>query len=339
MQVKSNVKNLINHVALVLDGSGSMASLKNHVITIADQLVETLAEKSKETDQETRVSLYVFEDRGDIQCHTFDKDVLRMPSLKGLYRTVGQTPLIDATLKSVDDLKQTAVLYGDHAFLIYVLTDGAENASTNKAATLEAAIKKLEDNWTLACFVPNNASASEAKRWGFPNENVQIWEASQKGLREVGETITRTVSSYYTMRSQGVRGSRNLFTMDLGKLSTTKLAKKLKPLNFGQYRLLDVKQDTPIAEFIETELRRPYKLGEGYYQLVKPEKVQAQKGVAIFHKKKYELYAGDAARQMIGLPDYEVKVGPEFNQDFDIFIQSTSTNRKLLAGQKLVVMS
>jgi hypothetical protein len=40
------------------------------------------------------------------------------------------------SLKSLDDLEQTATLYGDHAFLAFVLTDGQENSSRNAPATL-----------------------------------------------------------------------------------------------------------------------------------------------------------------------------------------------------------
>jgi len=339
MKATSEVKNLINHVALVVDGSGSMAAFSDAVIKIGDELVGQLAQKSKDTDQETRISLYVFEDADVIHCHTYDKDVLRMPSLKGLYRTVGRTPLVDATIKAIEDLKQTAVLYGDHAFLAYVLTDGAENASRHNGASLKKLIENLGSNWTTACFVPGKAEALAARSFGFPVENVQIWETSGKGIREVGETIRRTVDTFYTMRSAGVRGSRNLFALDINALSKTDLSAQLTPLHFGQFRLYDVETDIPIAEFVESKTNRPYRLGEGYYQLIKPEKVQPQKDVAIYHKHKHQLFVGAAARQLLKLPSHEVKVGPESNPDFDIFIQSGSVNRKLLKGQKLVVMS
>ena len=90
---------------------------------------------------------------------------------------------------------------------------------------------------------------------------------------------------------------------------------------------------------MESKLKRAYRLGEGYYELVKSEKIQSKKQVAIFDRKRSELYTGAAARQLLGLPDQEVKVAPGYHKDFDIFVQSTSINRKLIAGQKLIVMS
>lgn len=41
---------------------------------------------------------------------------------------------------------------------------------------------------------------------------------------------------------------------------------------------------------------------------------------------------------MLGLPDFEVKVNPASYGQYDIFVQSTSVNRKLIKGTKLLVL-
>jgi len=331
------IDNYINHIAMVLDGSGSMSGLARQVVEVADQQVAYLAKRSQETNQETRVSLYVFEDRNQIVCHVYDKDVLRLPSLSGLYRVKGQTPLIDATIKAIDDLEQTATLYGDHSFLVYVLTDGEENASSAKPYDLSARIERLPEEWTLACFVPNQLSKREAKQFGFPAENIAIWDTT-KGLKEVGESIRRTTDAYFTMRSSGGRGTKNLFSIDAGALTKSVVKRELQKLGPGQFRIYAVKEDVPIADFIEAKTRRAYKLGEAFYQLTVPVKVQASKEIALYHKKEHAVYKGENARQLLGLPDCEVKVKPAETPDFDIFVQSTSVNRKLLAGTKLLLL-
>ena len=118
---------LINHVALVLDASTSMSHLRNKVVQVADEQIAYLARRSKELDQETRVTVYVFAD--EAECVIYDKDVLRLPSISQYYQPGGMTALLSATLKSQRELAQTAQLYGDHSFLTFVLTDGQENAS------------------------------------------------------------------------------------------------------------------------------------------------------------------------------------------------------------------
>lgn len=333
-----STNNYINHIAMVLDGSGSMRSLEKQIVKVADAQIEYLAQRSKETDQETRVSLYVFENADKIACHVYDKDVLRLPSLKGLYKTSGNTPLIDATMKAIGDLGQTATLYGEHSFLVYVLTDGQENASLSRPEALNKQISSLPPEWTLACFVPNQVCKHDAKKFGFPNDNIAIWDADAKGIAEVGEVIRRTSDSFFTMRSKGVRGTRSLFTMDVGSLSKTVVAKSLNRLTASKYQRLKVDRDVRIDEFVQARTGRPYSIGSAYYQLTVPVKVQSGKQIAIYSKKDNSVYVGDDARRLMGLPDYEVKVNPAATPDFNIFIQSTSVNRKLLAGTELLII-
>lgn len=332
------VDNYINHIAMVIDGSGSMQRHSAEVVAVADQQVAYLAERSKETGQETRVSLYVFEDRHNIRCHAYDKDVLRLPSLKKLYHACGvETPLIHASLKAISDLEKTATIYGDHSFLVYVLTDGKENAGGNPAA-LKLKIDNLPEEWTLACFVPDQLSKREAKQYGFPADNIAIWN-TDAGVSEIGDSIRQATDSYFTMRSTGTRGTKNLFTLNTGAVKKTVVSKALNKLGPGQFRLLPVKSDTAIAPFIEKATRRPYKIGEAYYQLTVPVKVQAAKEIALYHRKDHSVYKGAEARTILGLPAYEVKVQPAECKDFDIFIQSTSVNRKLLAGTRVLLLS
>lgn len=329
-------QNYINHIAVVIDSSGSMWNRGDDVLKVVDSQIAYLAQRSKELDQETRITLYTFDTR--TKCIVYDKDVLRMPSLRGLYRPDGQTALIDATLQTIVDLKQTPELYGEHAFLIYVVTDGAENASRSKASALTTAIDKLADNWTLACFVPNAIGVSEAKKFGFPKDNIAIWDAtSAKGVEEAGARMRSTSESFMTARSKGIRGYKNLFSLDVDKLSKTAVH-KLDKLGPGQFRRSQVGIDGRIDQFVEALTKRPYRLGEAFYQLTKPVDVQPQKVVALYEKKTHSVYTGAQARTLLGLPDYTVKVSPSAHPDFDIFIQSTSMNRKLFGGTYVLVL-
>ena len=50
-----------------------------------------------------------------------------------------------------------------------------------------------------------------------------------------------------------------------------------------------------------------------------------------------EIYAGKDARKMIGLPDNSnARLHPGDHKNYDIFIQSSSVNRKLVAGSAVV---
>lgn len=41
---------------------------------------------------------------------------------------------------------------------------------------------------------------------------------------------------------------------------------------------------------------------------------------------------------MIGLPDMAVRVKPDYNPDYSVYVQSTSINRKLIAGTKYLYL-
>lgn len=335
------IENIINHIVLVLDASASMTYIKNDLIKVADNQIAYLAQRSKELDQETRITVYTFEGGygwggANINCLVYDKDVLRMPSIAGLYKIGGNTPLIDATVKAMSDLKETPERYGEHSFLVYVLTDGQENASKATPSHLLNVIEALPDNWTLATFVPDQIGVSEAKRFGFPKDNIAVWDTSDsKGIQEVGRKIRETTENFMQARSQGVRSVKNLFTMSDPTLS--QINAHMTPLHFGQFRLLDVKEKQRIDSFVERSLMRPYKLGEAYYQLSKPETIQPQKEIVIVGKQ--GAYTGRDARKLLNLPDVHVKVRPNHNPDYEIFVQSTSTNRNLMPDTKLLIMS
>lgn len=347
------IQNIINHIVLVLDASSSMiGTAATQLVKVADNQIAYLAQRSKELDQETRVTVYQFGSEGNeadhrrnswnrppskIECLVYDKDVLRVPSIAQVYHAWGNTPLIDATVLALEDLAMTPEKYGEHSFLVYVLTDGKENDSTYTTTTLASKINDLPDHWTLAAFVPDQIGVHEAKRFGFPAQNIAVWDATTvAGVEEVGGTIRQATENFMQARATGVRGTRNLFNLAAPKLAEVR--SKLEALHPGQYRLFNVgSQPARIDEFVEEQTRRAYKRGEAYYQLVKREEIQVQKQIAIMGAK--GLYVGKDARDLLGLPDHKVHVSPSDSPEYDVYVQSTSNNRKLVPGQKLLVLS
>lgn len=332
--------NFINHIAILLDASSSMTEDNKHlgVIKVTDTLIADLAQKSKDMDQETRVSIYTF--AYDVECVIFDKDVLRLPSIQDLYKPYGMTPFIDATIKSQDDLAKTAQMYGDHAFLTYVITDGKENYSKYRAYDLADLLGKQPENWTVACFVPDQQGVRDAKRFGFPSDNIAVWDStSADGVVEVGKTITQATDTYMTMRASGVRGSKTLFSTSLGDVNKKTIKEaKLKALPKNKYQLLDVDESAPIREWVQGK-GITYVLGIAFYQLTKRETIQSQKNIAVMEKKTGKVFTGAEARNVLGLPVEDVRVSPDFNPDFDVFVQSTSVNRKLVPQTKLLILN
>ncbi|MCC0100411.1 VWA domain-containing protein [Streptomyces flavotricini] len=344
----SGKQNYINHVALVLDASSSMSHLSGKVVEVADQQIAYLARRSQELDQETRVTVYAFADK--VECVIYDKDVLRMPSLKQLYRAGGMTALLAATLKSQRELAQTAQLYGDHSFLTFVLTDGQENAShrcpdapSRSARDLVQAVATMietqQDNWTLAVLVPDQMGKREAMQCGFPKDNIAIWDAtSTQGLEEAGQVILKATENFMVGRTKGIRGTKAVFSTGAEVVNKETIAAAgLAPVDPSQYQLVSVARNAAIREWV-IECGQNYRTGCAFYQLSKSERIQARKQIAVLEKKTDQVYTGPEARALLGLPDSEVRVKPDHNDDFTIFVQSTSVNRKLVPNTRLLVM-
>lgn len=345
----SGVQNYINHVSLVLDASSSMSHLSGKVVEVADQQIAYLARRSEELDQETRVTVYVFADK--VECVIYDKDVLRMPSLKQLYRVGGMTSLLAAAMKSQRELAQTAQLYGDHSFLTFVLTDGQENAShrcpdapSRDPRELVRAVAEMietqEDNWTLAVLVPDQVGKREAMQCGFPKDNIAVWDAtSTRGLEEAGQVIREATEKFMVGRTKGIRGSRAVFSTG-GKAvnKDTIAAAGLTPVDPSGYQLIPVTREAPIRAWV-TESGHTFRTGGTFYQLSKSEKIQARKQIAVLEKSTDRVYTGPQARTLLGLPDSEVRVRPDHNDEFTIFVQSTSVNRKLVPQTRVLLMA
>jgi hypothetical protein len=327
------IQNLINHISLVVDKSGSMSG--KPVVKVFDTELKRLKQRSVELGQETRISIYLFDDH--IECLTFDMDVMRFETLTGHYRLGGSTALIDATLKSIEDHKKLPVMYGDHAFLQYVLTDGQENASKKGRFELSGELALLPDNWTTACLVPNPVGVSEAKKFGFPAESIAIWDAvSSAGLEKAGKQFSTAMDNYMTMRASGVRGTKSFFTMDSSGITRSAASAQLVTLKPSEYTLLRVNKEGPIREYIES-WKIPYVIGSAYYQPTKKVKIQDHKNLLIQDVKNGKVYEGDNLRQLLGLPDQTVEVDPGQHKDWRVFVQSTSVNRKLFPNTYVLV--
>lgn len=106
----------------------------------------------------------------------------------------------------------------------------------------------------------------------------------------------------------------------------------------GRFQVLDVDQPCSIKDFVEDNGLR-FRVGRGFYEFIKTVLVQEQKEVVLQHKVSGDLFCGDKARDMIGLPlGQRGRINPRSAQlsDYTVFIQSTSWNRKLLGHTKFL---
>lgn len=338
---QSGQANYINHITVVGDESSSMTRHTDAFNQVYDNLIEHLVERSRHHAQETRVTTYLFNSTSGIRCVTYDKDVLREVTMKGRYRPAGMTPLVKATLLSIDDQRLIPQKYGSHAFLTFVITDGQENQGGN-GRTLHDRIVTAPANETYAVFVPDQHGVFEAKQYGFPGDNISVWDTTRTaGVENVGATMRAAAETFMEGRTYGIHGYGGVASASAAGLfkvrdfSASEIQAAAVPLTRGSYFFLDVSAKERIDEFVSRETKKPYEPGRSFYQFMKTETIQPSKRIAV--ELNGDVYTGPGARKVLGLPDGTSVRAKDVRKDgMTVFVESKSYNRNLIPGTRLL---
>lgn len=347
---------LKNHYAILLDASDSMSRHANAVIKVTDALVRDLADQSVKHGQETRISLYRFADTDEVECLIFDVDVMRLPSIAELYKLGTMTALIQASRLALEDFQLLTEKYGDHGFFLWLVTDGLENDSSfADREWLQDYLKNRPDNLSIAALVPDAAARDEMAKIGFPTGNITTWNIhSATGIADVAKKISTATTSYMTTRATRTTGSRSSTSIfEVQPIAAQDVvASGIRPLEHSKYLRLRVTASTPglktnklnlrivaMSDFIRSE-GHTYRGGSHFYQLREGRRttIQANKTIAVVHKKTSLVYYGADARALLKLPAHDVKVTAAKDDEHTIFVQSTANNRNVYVGDEVFTL-
>ena len=335
-----DTRTIKNEFALAIDESSSMDPHTRTVPDVVDGLIAHLAKQSQAMQQETRISVYAFNSRGTDRCLVFSTDVLRVPSIRGMYQPQGLTALVDCTCLAIDDLQMIPTKYGENSFWVDAITDGMENHSRHPER-LRTLLPGLPEEWTVTAHVPDKRGVDFAVKNGFHPENVQLWDPSGS-FEQIGQSLRDSADRFMAGRAQGVRGYSRGGLFNFATVNVSDVERNLVPLTKGSYTIEENTTVQPISirEFVPMAAKVEYHAGVAFYEYgEKSVKVQKTKQVFVQTRgKKGPVYGGPAARQLLGLPDYEVTVQRASFPDYSIFVQSTSYNRKILPGQRVLVL-
>ncbi|MBP5975072.1 VWA domain-containing protein [Brasilonema sp. CT11] len=104
----------------------------------------------------------------------------------------------------------------------------------------------------------------------------------------------------------------------------------------GHFQVLDVDQDISIKAFV-LENGLTFKVGRGFYEFTKTENIRGSKEIILMDRKTGDLFEGEAARDMLGLPaGTTVRIKPSNLEKYVVFVQSTSANRKLMGKTRFL---
>ena len=332
----------VQYVSFVLDYSGSMAGLATALEKGYENELKRIRENAKEKDIETFISIYVFGDN-------IQKTVCQVSSTSPLadkirYKNMGMTALYDAIGYAIDDFTvlSNKRSFENSALLVIVLTDGAENASVKYRNSIGSLIQASNARGNITTSIRCPASVKPRMvSIGIPEDNISVWDGSEKELKMSEVQTCSGIDAYYGARSRGLTSTSNFYQPDTN-FSPTTLKRNVSDVTHkfllgAISRSWDGKQ---IRDYVERELRpgETYEKGNAFYELTKKETVQAHKEIVIRDVSTGKMYSDDDARDLLGLPvGQEIKVIPSnYTGKYELFIQSSSVNRKLVGGTKLL---
>ena len=207
---------LKNYVAIVLDESGSMGVIRNEIIDAFNQQVEVI--KSYGNDMDTSVSLVTFDTTVN-KPKIWDKPE---SSLKAIttddYRPGGMTALNDAIGFTIDELQKVSDINDPlTSFLLIVLSDGEENASTKYPGmynkNIANKIKEVQktDRWSVTFIGANQDMDKLSKQLNIPKGNVALFDASAAGVKKASFTVSMGLNTYYSSRRLGNTNTQSFY--------------------------------------------------------------------------------------------------------------------------------
>jgi hypothetical protein len=324
-----------------------MQRFRQQVQRAVDAQVADIKANAAKLGQPTSLSIYVFSDPENVRLIEHYEDVF---AFKGFYypNPNGWTAMFDGVGMAITDFRNSPFANDPNtSFLVITTTDGEENRSRRfNQLSLASLMNDVErtDRWTFVFSVPRGGR-STLRGFGIPEGNVQEWDQTDRGLEAMSVATRGGIGTYYTARASGQRRVSNFFEPDMTQVSRRDI-QKLTDLS-RDFHSWNVEDASPIREFVESKLAqqpalarrvgREYQIGRGYYQLTKSEEVQASKDMAILDKATNAIYGGTDARELIGCPMHtSFKIRPGNLANYEIYIKSTSVNRKLMPGTKVL---
>jgi hypothetical protein len=248
----------------------------------------------------------------------------------------GMTALRDAIGRALELAEKSTA----QAKLVSIFTDGGENHSYQYSiARLTALLTKLEARGDLTVTLAGPAIARDhLADVGIPAANFRDWDGSEQGLQATAAATTNALQTYVDQRRVGATRSTSFYSTDnLGAITPAGIKANTKAVNPREVRTVTRHMaGRTIADFYG----RAFEQGNHYYQLVKPEYLQDSKELVVYIKAKGEYRQGSrSVRSLMGLPETgKIRLHPAKLDQYDLYIQSTSNNRKVVEGQQLLTL-
>jgi hypothetical protein len=332
------------YLGLAEDHSGSMRSIAHVAMRDFNEQLGTIQASAQTQDIIATVATIGVGQRATVGLPIVNSNVNILKPYTSWEADAGGTPMIESVFVLIDALKKVPD-YNDPnvSFLVMITTDGQETQQRHRGRELAKVIQDLQntDRWTFVFRVPKGQGMRELAQLGMlvSGINVYEWETTAAGLTKSTEANKEAFTEYFTQRTTGMKRTSKFYA-NMEDISVEDAKKAMVDISSEVvfYPVASSDAGSLIRPFVENKINGAMARGAAFYQLCKTEpKVQANKRIAVRDKNSGTVFSGDAARQMLALPTYgTVRLAPDELGDWDVFIQSTSVNRKLDANTSLM---
>jgi uncharacterized protein YegL len=190
-----NMNNNLTEIIFLIDRSGSMAGLESDTVGGFNAFVK----KQCEIEGETILTTVLFDDEYEVLWSGIDARQAKLTEDEYFVR--GTTALLDAVGKTILDVGYRLAKTNEDrrpAKVIFVITtDGMENASCEFTyGKVKELIQHQQEkyNWEFIFMGANIDAAKEADSLGIDIENSYNFEASHKGVENMYEMISESIT-------------------------------------------------------------------------------------------------------------------------------------------------
>ena len=340
------VEKLQTHCAFCIDESGSVAHIIKPLVEAYNQTVTDIRQAVLDEGQEASMTALAFGDR--VLKHRILYVGQQVQTVKPLshndFNPTGLTPLFDSVYRAVKKLEELDDGKPGTSFVVSTVTDGEENQSVDPGVPTTVKLiqeKTNTDRWTFTFLVPDGKEDLFSSRFNVPRGNVQGWDTkTARGTKAAFVASSHAYRGFFKEKTTvgiGKKMSSRSFYSSTEKLTVRDARSALSEIT-NQVTFLNSTANAQIRDVILGNGLEWIK-GAAFYQLVKTEKkVQDYKLVALRVKTSGKVYCGQDARDMLGIGGAvgTVRLVPGDHGKFDVFIQSTSVNRKIPAGSEVM---
>lgn len=337
---------LQTHIAFCIDESGSVSGIIVPLVEAYNQTVTDIRSSVLDEGQEASMTAMAFGDR--VLKHRILYVGEQVQTVKSLnaddFNPSGMTPLFDSVYRAIKKLEELDDGKPGTSFIISTVTDGQENESVDPGVPTTVRLieeKTATDRWTFTFLVPNGREDIFSRRFNIPRGNIQGWDTkTARGTKEAFIVSSASYKNFFKKKSDvGVKKnmSSKSFYSSTSDLTVRTARSALSEITNQVQFVTD--QDTKQIRQIILDAGLDWIKGAAFYQLIKTEKkVQDYKLVALRVKTSGKVYCGQEARDMLGIGQAvgTVRLVPGDHGKFDVFIQSTSVNRKISGGSEVM---